>query len=285
MASPVTYSGDDDCGRKFKMRLAAHVSIKDDAFYIDMALKSVAPNVEGIYVQDQSSTDGTPDVVREMQKLFPGKIVLETVPQPYDMQFHKDYNEVEYRNRAVKKTIELFNPDFICKLDADEIITQSFFDTMRGLDLEKFNAVCVSESRFISRKLVSRDLEIYGFKIAGHWYYGGHILFWRASLGTMYAHNPSFPGCHFHPILQPDPAPYYWMPGNYHIHLHRTFGPKAFRFWAEGGDEFEKVNPFNAREMAPKWFNAKENLGTAEEIEYDWPDYVLEKWKEWGIWD
>lgn len=284
MAGSVTHSGDDDCGRKFEMRLAAHMVVKNDVYYVDMALKSVAPNVEGIYVQDQSSTDGTPDVVREMQKLFPGKIVLETVEQPYE-RFHKDYNEVEYRNKALQRMIELFNPDFICKLDADEIITQFLFDTIRSSELDQYNAVCVSESRFISRKLVSADQEVYGFKVGNHWYYGGHVLFWRVSLGTIYHHNPAFPGCHFHPILLPDPQPYIWIPGNCHIHLHRTFGPKAFDFWREGGDEFENHHPFNPRVSAPKWFNDRVNLPTCVEIDYAWPDYVLAKWKEFGTWD
>ena len=285
MAGSVAYSGNDDCGRKLEMRLAAHMVVKDDAYYIDMALKSVAPNVEGIYVQDQSSTDETVEVVKEVQKLFPDKIVLETVEQPYE-RFHKDYNEVEYRNRAVEKTIELFNPDFMCKLDADEIITQSFFDNIRNLgNIHEFNSVCVSESRFISRKLVSADQEVYGFKVDGHWYYGGHVLFWRVSLGVRYHHNPAFPGCHFHPIMSPDPQPSYWLPGNFHIHLHRTFGPKAFDFWREGGDVFEDHNPFNPRVSAPKWFNDKVNLPTCVEIDYDWPDYVLQKWERWGIWD
>ena len=268
------------------MRLAAHICTKNDGYYIDMALKSVAPYVEGIYVQDQSSTDDTVGVVAKVQKMFPDKIVLETVSQPLE-PFHKDYNEVEFRNKAVQRTIELFNPDFICKLDSDELITEFFFNSMRELDPvnSKFNAICVSESRFISRTLVSADQEIYGFHKGGNWYYGGHVLFWRVSLGTRYHHNSAFPGCHFHPILSPDPHPYYWLPGNCHIHLHRTFGPKAFKFWAEGGDKFEEVNPFNPRTMAPKWFNDRGNLGTAEEIEYAWPDYVLAKWKEFGIWD
>ena len=265
------------------MRLVAYVCVKDDAYYIDMALKSVAPHVEGIYVQDQNSTDGTPDIVREMQKLFPDKIVLENENQPLP-KFDPDYNEVWFRNKALGRAIEVFAPDFICKLDADELITEFFFTSVRSLDLTNYNAVCVSESRFMSRTLVSADQEIYGFHRKGHWNYGGHVLFWKVALGTRYHHNPDFAG-HFHPILSPDPSPHHWLPGVCHIHLHRTFGPKAFDFWAEGGDEFEKVNPFNAREMAPKWFNDRGNLGTAEQVGYDWPDYVLEKWKEWGIWD
>jgi hypothetical protein len=33
--------------------------VKDDEYYVDMALRSVLPYVDGVYIQDQMSTDGT----------------------------------------------------------------------------------------------------------------------------------------------------------------------------------------------------------------------------------
>lgn len=273
------------------MKLAATMVIRDDAFYVDMALKSILPYVDGIYIQDQGSTDGTVAVIEEVMPLFPGKIVLEIVPTGLP-RFDPGYNEPEFRNKALDRTIELFDPDFVCKFDADEVATPLLFEKIEEIEKKEtsgefpsqINALCCSEGRFISRNLISADREAYGFERDGNWYYGGHIWFWRKSLNIRYTRNPAFT-TYFHCILNPDPVPYLWIPGICHIHLHRTFGPKAFDFWAEKGDVFERVNPFNAREMAPIWFHHNINLGTAEKVEFAWPDYVLQKWEAWGIWD
>ncbi len=263
------------------MKLAAYMVIKDDVFYVDMALKSISPFIEGIYVQDQGSTDGTIELIEKVKKDF-SNIVLEIVPHPYP-RFDIRYDEVEFRNKALARCIELFNSDWVCKFDSDELMTEHFFNTIRSADLSKYNAICTSESRFISKDMLSADKEAYGFQINGNWYYGGHVTFFRSSLGVRYRKNPQLSSS-FHPVFTIDPDPYYWIPGICHPHLHRTFGPKAFDFWAEGGDVFERTNPFNARIMAPKWFNHKINLGTSEKVDFRWPEFVLEKWEKFGIW-
>ena len=272
------------------MRLAAHMVVRDDAYYVDMGLRSILPHIEGIYIQDQGSTDGTCAVIRELMPEFPGKIVLEVKPTGLP-RFDRRYNEIEFRNAALERTIEIYNPDFICKFDADELVTPLLFGQIANCNLQGINGICIAESRFISKTLMSANQEIYGHFIEGDWYYGGHIFFWRVSHGTKYAQNPAFSNS-FHPILQPDPRPYIWLPGITHIHLHRTFGPKAFKFWNEGyadkgiaENPIDMVNPFNARTMASEWFNDKENLGTAIKVDFDWPDYVLKKWEAWGIWE
>jgi hypothetical protein len=63
------------------------------------------------------------------------------------------------------------------------------------------------------------------------------------------------------------------------------FGPKAFNFWRSDGDEFEETKPFNPRKQAPKWFSSPVNMGSAIKIDYPWPDFIMDKWKEWGVYD
>lgn len=265
------------------MRFSAYMVIKDDAYYVDMALKSILPYIEGIYIQDQGSSDGTVDVIKSCP--YQEKIVLEVEEDLRNIpRFHSElYDEVYYRNKALVRAEEIFSTDFICKFDADELVTPLLFKKIANVSGD-VRSICVEESRFISKNLVSADNETYGVLRDGRLYCGGHILFWSAGRGIKYVRNPAFSNS-FHPILAPDPHPQVWIPGITHIHLHRTFGPKALDFWREGGDEFGNEFPFNARVMAPKWFHARENLGTAVKVDFDWPEYVLEKWQKFGIWE
>jgi hypothetical protein len=63
------------------------------------------------------------------------------------------------------------------------------------------------------------------------------------------------------------------------------FGPKAFRFWRQGGDIFEETKPFNPKRQAPKWFNDPHNMGAAIRVDYPWPDFIMKKWMEWGCYE
>lgn len=47
------------------MKIVAWMVVKEDEYYVDMAIKSVAPFVEAIYVQDQKSNDNTVKIIQE----------------------------------------------------------------------------------------------------------------------------------------------------------------------------------------------------------------------------
>jgi len=111
------------------------------------------------------------------------------------------------------------------------------------------------------------------------------IQLWRA--GKYYfIPNPALGGGNFHPVLHPDPQPVYWLPGLCNFHLHRTFGPKSYAFWEEGGEKIDRSKPFRPPRDCPQWFFSEVNMFTAEKRDFEWPEYILEKWRtfEGGIW-
>lgn len=280
------------------LNIAAFMVLKNDFYYLPMALQSILPYVKGVYIQDQMSTDGSYEKAKELMKQFdldnfenpdnPIGLCVEQIDTGTDERFGSKYDEPRFRTMAVKRAEEIFKPDWILKCDADEIFTEHFFNSLANLlsdpDFSQgVNGVKVAGERFVSMTHRSMYPEGMEFSPSGVPFPDPHVQLWKANHGHYYIPNPAFNG-YFHPILLPSPKPIYWLEGICNIHLHRTFGPKSFNFWAEGGDLFERKSPFHAPTMAPKWFQSERNMGTAEKVDYKWPEYVLTKWREWGIW-
>lgn len=268
------------------MDIVAWMVVRNDAYYVDMALKSVLPYVRGIYVQDQFSDDGTYEKVLEFIDSG-APIVVERVCTGTEGRFHTQYDEPKYRSLALERAEAVFAPGWLLKLDADEIYTPHFFAELDKqaprFERRDFNGVRVAGDRFISKERRS----VHPSAIEHHRgiaFVDPHTHLWRGDLGVRYKQNPAMSG-YLHCIPLPAPEPLYWVEGICNIHLHRTFGPKSLPFWTEGGDKFDpSVRPFNAITMAPKWYGSPINLGCSEVANFEWPDYVLERWREWGIW-
>lgn len=254
-----------------------------DAYYIDMALLSLLPHVNAIYVQDQGCRDETIEIVKEtVGNRIP--LIIEKEFSTHK-RFDETYNEPLYRNRSIERCEELFNPDWMIQCDADDIFTPFLFEKVGEFEklgkLEGYNGIFYSSDRFITPEFKTNyrgDLVEYG----GRWWVDPHYKFWRTNFKVRY---PAREAGHFHNVPARDPAPLLCIEGVCNIHLHRMFGPKAFAFWRQGGDVFEETKPFNPRRQAPKWFNAVQNMGSAVRVEYAWPDHIMNKWKEWGNYD
>lgn len=253
-----------------------------DEYYVDMALKSTFKNVKSIYIQDQGCTDRSIDIIKEIVG-SQTEMVVESVPTGLS-RFARNYNEPYYRSLALRRCEEIFCPEWLLQQDTDEIYTEAFFDALQSLnksgELENYNGVRHATERYLTPEYRSQQhhaLQV----IDGNNFYDPHTRFWRAKLGIGYEKNPGVEGF-FHCVLRPDPQPVYILPGIMHIHLHRTFGPKAEPFWREGGDEFEDPIklPFSPEKKASKWF--KFQMKESVYSYYEWPDYVKEKWCKWG---
>jgi len=264
------------------MNLVAWIVVLNDVYYIDMCLESIIPYVDGIFILDEGCTDGTIDRAMEV---IGNRVSCHVEHCPtYLERFDPRYNEPYYRTMAIKKAEEVFRPHWLLQIDADEIFTPYFFTQFKALTqagkLNKYMSIRTATERFITpcyRSQAARALAT----IDGVRAYDPHTRVWRSGLGVEYAQNPSVEGF-FHCVLRPDPQPTFFMPGICHIHLHRSFGPKAEPFWREGGDVFEDpiVLPFNPEKKAPKWF--KVQMGEALYSPYPWPDLVRRKWSVWG---
>ena len=275
------------------MNIVAWMVIKDDAYYADMAVKGVLPYVSGIYVQDQASTDNSVQVIKDtVDDKVPLIIEIEDTGLK---RFDPEYNETVYRSLAIKRARKLFSSDWLLQFDADDYYTPYFFGKLVELEesgkLDRYNSVRQAAERFVTPEYRARaaDNELGSvFVVNGEAYLDPHTRLWRSNLPCEYIQNPEFVGSEYqylHCILHPEPVPTYWLPGMCVIHLHRIFGPKAWSFWAESGDVFERTIPFNPRRQAPKHFESDKAMGNAVYMPYDWPDFILKKWKEWAIYD
>ena len=271
------------------MRICAWMVVKNDAFYVGVAIKSVLPYVDGVYVQDQSSTDGTSEIIQSLESLYPNKIHHDIVDTGENVRFTNAYNEPYWRTEAIKRATELFDPEFLLKLDADEMYTEHFFRSLEGIRAPlmdgNINGLMLSGDRFISKTHRAACPDDARKDRFNNIYYDPHILFWSCRVNVSYVRNPAFPNSFLHCVLRPEPAPVHWVPGICVLHLHRTFGPKAKIFWEEGGEKLPDLPPYNPKEQAPNWYNHRVNMGTAQKVDFNWPDYALEKWKEWGEWE
>jgi hypothetical protein len=269
------------------MKVTVSIVVKStdgcESYYIDMALKSVIPYVHGIYVQDQDSNDDLVDVVkRTVGDKVP--LTIETVHNPLP-RFDPGYKEADYRGNAIFRCEEIYKPDWFITMDADEIFTPKFFEILYGLEksgeLSNYNGIGHATERFVTPKYKScakADLRTMG----GYLMHDPHIRSWRGGVGITQVQRS--PTQFIHVVERPSPKPFYTCYNEIiHIHLHRSFGPKAFEFWREGGDIFEETVPFYPMKQAPKyWFK---NMAEVEWVEYEFPDYVLEKWLKWGCYD
>lgn len=278
-----------------KMDITLWMVIKNDEYYVDMALLSCLPFVKYVYVQDQGSTDNSTKVIADTINQFNSETKLPPVEYIIEIEdtqlkrFDPTYNEPKYRSLALQRAADLFQSKWLLQCDADDMFTPHFFAHAMALEQagkDQHNSIRHASERFITPEYRAWDPNIH--KVNGVEYIDPHTRLWKSSMGSRYVLNPAFKNTFLHCVLQPHPGPEYWLPGICNIHLHRTFGPKSWNFWEEGGDVFERKTPFNPKRQAPKWWNADVNMGKAVKImdkEYVWPEFVLRKWREWMVYD
>ena len=264
--------------------LACWMVVRDDAYYVDMAIKSVLPYVDGFYILDNGSDDGTIEIIESFNS---NKIILEKIKYNfpntkqseywgYDEQYDGNSLESQTRNMCVRACTEAFKPDWLIQLDSDEVYTKLFFETLATLDLSSLFSITHSTDVFWGEQFIARQPDIWlGDR------FDPHHRSWNGKLNVKW-HMPK--GKHVIPVMMPEGRHFGgegWIDGIVHIHLHRMFGPKSTEvFMRVGGDDGQSHFEFyNTRLWKQLWSNAKK-------VDFDWEKelpFVIEKWKEWGM--
>lgn len=93
------------------MKIWAHSIVKDEENFIWFAINSVLPFVDKILVWDTGSTDATVQIVREIQKMEPQKVILKEIGAVSSQEHTK----------ARQEMLDETDADWIITLDGDEV--------------------------------------------------------------------------------------------------------------------------------------------------------------------
>lgn len=277
------------------MRIAAWMVVRNDAYYVDMAIRSLAGHVDGIVVVDTGSTDDTKEKLQQMHGL--DILVLEK-----DFggtgRFEDGYREAEARNYAMKQTIQAFDPDWLVQIDADEVYNDRFWECVKDAYATGAQGFGHPTSMPVTPDLVSShplDMQIWD----GKWkLFDPHVRSWDARLQVTWV-KPE--GGHVIPV---GACHNYVTSDDVHFHLHRSFGPKSLHAWFtnfEKGweDAAENLGVSPERINDQEWFEEKyperfisgkfvppaevllSRMKYVKETSHLLPEFVVSKWKEW----
>ena len=276
------------------------IVVRDEEFYIDMCLESILPYIDKVYILDTGSADSTVEIIKSYSYKY-HNIVLEEKYFGGKYSFDSGYKELEARNYALSKAKELFSPDWIICMDADEVYNDKFWDYFNLAIKENKFSICHGT------ELLSSSTTLYKSKdsvsiVQGHEMFDTHSRVWNNKIRDVKWHEPV--GAHVTLGLSGEFA----IQEPVHFHLHRTFGPKSIYTWLFWrGDPpinpgcYQKIdyNIFNIgfyKKNYPELFTEggkftppKEVLQRNLEVSITVnstiiPQFVLEKWKLWGIW-
>jgi glycosyltransferase involved in cell wall biosynthesis len=292
------------------MKKAVWMVLKDDTFYVDMAIESVINYTSGIFILDTGSNYETLDIIASLIAKYPNKIQFEQKDFGANkaFRFGNSYDEAGARNYALYSAIEEFSPDWIIQLDSDEVYNPRFFKLIDliGGDTFAHATDLPTHPYFISQN----PSDIYRWNSVP--LFDPHVRSWNAKLRVKWETRE---GAHVIPRLPIIPdyldTPHRVITVEHvHFHLHRAFGPKCiatyltnFEHAYEGASvaldiPIEKI--FDQKyfmERYPDWFDQdgkfkpkKKVLSKLKKVSIplesalSLPEYVLEKWNKWGNW-
>ncbi len=301
------------------IKVVPYLMVRNEEFYIDMALESVLERSYGIYVLDTGSTDKTLDIVRKYQEKYPRKFVVEEkffggrykweTPEGRekidDVVPADGFREIMGRDYAYKRTLQEF-PDlqWLLLIDGDEVVNDEMFNEIEAA--HRLGAEVLGHSTILPASTTNA---------------------WM----TQHAHDyrVMHDGIRNKSVKLFDPHPRAYMPKasidsrlfhrhlnfskmlvsekHIHFHMHYAIGPKCIYSWmlewkyAENsvpellGIPYLQWDDQKAYEAKfPEWFvNGKFKprkdllegvLKNSIPLTHPLPEYVVKKWNEWGDW-
>jgi len=295
------------------MKTVVPMVVKNEEFYIDMAIRSVADHVDGVYVLDTGSTDETFLKVQHLQRTY------KNIKYEYkkfcvgNERFPADYDEVISRNYCIEKAIQTFGDvGWIIILDGDEILNERYFEVFEEAKASGAKTIGHATSIPASPYLVWNE-EKYFTTWSDKWrLFDPHVRAWSTQLNVRFIRRKENIS---HMILkvvgrEEDLHHEYVMTDHVHFHLHRSFGPKSLYRYIFGinmevtGREacakigIDYADIFNQSLITrkfPQYFEVNGKFVPPYNLDKTWmsnfaaishplPHFVVEKWKFWGYW-
>jgi glycosyltransferase involved in cell wall biosynthesis len=224
------------------VKIVSYTIVNNEISYIKDIIDYHISWLDGMYVLDTGSTDGTLEYLKDKAKENP-KLIVEEYHQKFTPQYEVEWNvmkdpfpEVQVRNFALKRAEELLNPNWIIQLDGDEI----FLEKTKDIINKNKNALCIGCSTICPTGDISTfPAEFRG----GHKLYDPHVRIWRAKSKILHMRNPAFRGKEIHCIPVVDGLNFHlfhhpqikFINDPIHIHLHWVYGKKIDMFYKQLG--------------------------------------------------
>jgi len=291
-------------------KYAVRMLVKDEEFYIGMAIQSVIEHAS-VFILDTGSNDNTIDIIHSYINKYPGRITYEIETfgsdelEPGDFRFGKGYREVDAQNYVTKRAIQVFKPKYIIALDGDEVVNDRFWQI---LDQNDFDALGHSTNLPITPFRVSQhplDMQEWqGIRL-----FDPHIRVWKPELNMKWELRD--PSSNIHCLQRWGTEPKVSITTDHiHFHLHYSFGPKAIYSYLCDTQQTtqnaakilgvpldQMYNQKYFEEYFPDWFKngrfcPKKRLFDnllwnklmqfSIPISHPLPLFVTDKWLEWG---
>jgi glycosyltransferase involved in cell wall biosynthesis len=160
------------------MEIWAHTLVKNEARWLWYAVSSVASHVDKILLWDTGSTDGSCEIEKELEKKYPGKIILRDRRQETVGDFAKVRQEM----------LDATKSDWFLMLDGDEIwFEDSIRKVIETINKEKNDI----ESIVVPTINLVGDIFHFQEESAGRYHFGD-----RTGHYNLRAINRNIPGLH-----------------------------------------------------------------------------------------
>lgn len=282
--------------------------VRDEEFYIDMALDSIISDVEGIYILDTGSKDRTLSIITDFATRFPNKIVCEDKDFGGITKFAVGYREMNARNFALERATAFFDPDWIICMDADEVFAKKFW-TYWGTRINMNHTTvghpteCPTSPEPI---MISRHPQSM-VNWRGQQLHDPHVRIWNNRKQKVRWIHPNGRHVVLSSNGQNDLSCDVIIPEPVHFHFHHSFGPKSIYSYLSAGlitqpgnldgtlPTSDIYNQAIYERDFPQLFNEKGQFMVNKQLlqanksisiplveEFKFSSIVTDKWQKWG---
>jgi glycosyltransferase involved in cell wall biosynthesis len=275
------------------MKICSYSILNDEIDYIKDVLPYHLSWLDGMFILDTGSTDGTLEYLKFMAAKHKKKIVLEEYKEKYDPQYHLDWHEkvkpfeeVSVRNFAINRCEETLKPEWIVQLDGDEVWLPRTRELIEKLPSSAAMLGCSTINPVGTLETHPNE------KRGGYNLFDPHIRLWKAGEGIEYFRNPAYANHankDIHCIPRTKTFPYHlfhhpkakYTDEPINFHLHYMFGRKLEAPFLKNGEtdrrkmiegqgknKYEKLLPAIFWKRREEWLEGKK-LGNEEESFYN----------------